>query len=267
MPDIYVRFSENSRGTAEQTIEAVRRLGGNPIRLSSDDPNSIQNINLNGTSVIQFVEPTTFDSDAEVESLKQLSSIEGLTFIPVPSGQVLSENNLVNFDMASRLPLEQTISPDFTIASIAKKAIHQQTYKNDSRPIFISYARESIDFALQLKAFLEGEQFEVWLDKSRIKVGQEWKREIDQALERACILIVVMCQNSGISNYVTYEWSYALGRHIPVYPIRLLSDDGAEYHPKLIDIEYADWTDRVNDDSVVWSELVFRLDELLDEIL
>lgn len=261
--DIYIRFNEISRQSAEKTIQAVRALGGNPITLSSDDPNAFRNLNLNGSSVIHFVSPHTFDSDSELKIYNQLSLDHELTFIPIPSGEILSDTDYLKFNVPLRVPLEQINDRGITLNSIAKKAVHPKIYKNEGNPVFISYARQSLDFADRLKIYLEGEQFEVWMDKSRITVGQEWKREIDNALEDSLAVVVVMCSNSATSLYVTYEWSYSLGLNTPIYPIRLINDDGVDYHPKLLDIHYADWTNRLDNESTVWDDLVIFLDDLV----
>ena len=41
--------------------------------------------------------------------------------------------------------------------------------------VFISYAKEDINFAQKVYDYLENLGFEPWLDKKKLLVGQNWK--------------------------------------------------------------------------------------------
>lgn len=98
--------------------------------------------------------------------------------------------------------------------------------------LFISYKRED---QYQLKALirkLEENNIPYWYDKA-IGTGDEWRQSIDDALENAFALVVIVTAKSLKSPYVTYEWSWALGAGIKVIPLKF--EDVAEdaVHPRL----------------------------------
>lgn len=77
--------------------------------------------------------------------------------------------------------------------------------------IFISYAREDIEFAVQLHTFLREEGFRPWMDKKDILPGQNWDLTIKKQLEKADFIILMI---SSISikkkGYVQEEFKIAL---------------------------------------------------------
>lgn len=72
--------------------------------------------------------------------------------------------------------------------------------------IFISYASEDRAFVEDLSTILSNRGLSVWKDTS---IERVWKREIDEFLDAALLIVVVVTPNSMESAYVTYEWSRA----------------------------------------------------------
>ena len=44
-----------------------------------------------------------------------------------------------------------------------------------------------------------------------LRPGSDWRQEIDRAIRDSFVLIVVVSPDSKASEYVTYEWAFALG--------------------------------------------------------
>jgi uncharacterized protein YciU (UPF0263 family) len=87
--------------------------------------------------------------------------------------------------------------------------------------IFISHHGDDGDFADVLKLNLQNADFEAWIDTDRLRVGDDWRKEIDEAIRSAVALIVVMTPSAKSSEYVTYEWAFAWGAGVKVIPILL----------------------------------------------
>ena len=121
--------------------------------------------------------------------------------------------------------------------------------------IFISYEHRSSDFVRVLSANLEDPEnggYETWWDQN-ITGGQEWRKEIDEAIRTAFVMIIIMTPEARLSEYVTYEWALAIGLGIPVIPI-LYGE--TELHPRLEIHQYFDFTDvRIRP----WKNLYTRL--------
>ena len=115
--------------------------------------------------------------------------------------------------------------------------------------VFVSYSRKDKNFVELLIREMnqrnenttedDGLQFELWSD-SKIEHGDDWANAIDDNIRKSFAVIVVVTESSMNSSFVTYEWSLAMGLGIQVLPLML--QEGAEIHPKLSKIQWADFT-------------------------
>ena len=121
--------------------------------------------------------------------------------------------------------------------------------------IFVSYTREDQQFVAELIRRLRDENFNLWLDRDSIRSGDDWQVSIDNALRSAQAIIVVVTPKSRQSEYVTYEWSFAMSLGIPIIPA-LVSGSASETHPKLSRLQAVDFT---VEDKQSWSRLIERL--------
>lgn len=80
---------------------------------------------------------------------------------------------------------------------------------------FISYAREDQAFALRLADDLKNKEKEVWID-THMQGGEEWVQTIDERLEAADVVILVVSPRSRKSKWVRKEVLTAetLGTHV-----------------------------------------------------
>jgi hypothetical protein len=127
--------------------------------------------------------------------------------------------------------------------------------------VFISYKRTTANRRLvgRMSERLRNAGFEVWVDTRKLRAGQDWREEIDQAIREALALIVILTPEAVASQYVTYEWAFAMGVGIPVIPILR---EQTELHPRLVGLHYLDFT---VGDSLHWEDLIERLEEIRGE--
>jgi len=109
--------------------------------------------------------------------------------------------------------------------------------------VFISYDREDSDFAELVKACLEKAGHDTLLDTEFLNVGNDWRYELDQAIRGSHVLLVIMTPEAAVSDYVTYEWAFALGAHGKIIPLELKKV--SRYHPRLDVLQRLDFTDKV----------------------
>jgi hypothetical protein len=107
--------------------------------------------------------------------------------------------------------------------------------------VFVSYAREDKDFARQLAQRLRESGRIPWQDLRNLRGGDDWQAAIDDALRNAEALVVVMSPQATKSQYVTYEWAFALGAGVRVIPV---VRKRTPLHPRLSSIQYIDFTTR-----------------------
>src|SRR5215831_19481494 len=86
--------------------------------------------------------------------------------------------------------------------------------------IFISYKKpEDGDFAEMVFSKIEKAGISPWIDNDKLEAGTDWRNDIDQAIRESSALIVIMSPDAKNSQYVTYEWAFALGAEINVIPL------------------------------------------------
>lgn len=122
--------------------------------------------------------------------------------------------------------------------------------------VFISYKHENESFIKALKEHIQSAGFDVWIDKDLLRAGEDWRQEIDNAIKASFCLVVVMSPGAFESQYVTYEWAYALGIGLRVLPLVVTS---TQLHPRMETIQYIDFTDHF---APPWDKLAQRLKEI-----
>ncbi|MBZ0296410.1 MAG: toll/interleukin-1 receptor domain-containing protein, partial [Anaerolineae bacterium] len=110
--------------------------------------------------------------------------------------------------------------------------------------IFVSYARRDTGFVENMREELLKHDFEAWTD-SVLSPGSDWRQEIDEAIRGAFALVVVVTPESKTSEYVTYEWAFALGIGIRVVPLILKP---TQLHPRLEFLQHVDFVNYEGDE-------------------
>lgn len=89
--------------------------------------------------------------------------------------------------------------------------------------IFLSWSRETKVVAEALSAWLLAKRagIECWFSSEDINAGQQWRGEIDKALDSADCAILCIGPSAVVSPWVLYE-SGAIGSRKPIIPIALL---------------------------------------------
>jgi tetratricopeptide (TPR) repeat protein len=85
--------------------------------------------------------------------------------------------------------------------------------------IFISYSHSDRDFVDRLEADLRQREFGTWMDRLGLVGGHKWRRELQDAIDRSQVLLVVLSPESVASEYVQAEYGYATDEGKIVIPI------------------------------------------------
>ena len=75
--------------------------------------------------------------------------------------------------------------------------------------IFISYSRQNTSFVDKLIEELEKRGLNVWVDRENIRGGTAWRAEISNAIRRSDTFIIVLSEQSALSDNVTKELALA----------------------------------------------------------
>ena len=76
--------------------------------------------------------------------------------------------------------------------------------------IFMSYSRRELGFVDAIVGRLEEEGYHVWLDYRALIPGTPWKGQIDEGLQNADTVLLVVSKASIASDYVALEWRHFL---------------------------------------------------------
>ncbi len=85
--------------------------------------------------------------------------------------------------------------------------------------IFISYTHADSAFVDRLDADLRTQGFDTWVDRERLVAGLRWRRELQEAVERAQVLLIVLSPEAVASQNVQIEYDYALDLGKVVIPV------------------------------------------------
>ncbi len=76
--------------------------------------------------------------------------------------------------------------------------------------VFISYAHADRRAAQQLAEGLRAESLEVWIDTEAVEPGENWQRQVADALDRSDAMVVLLTPHSVESESVRRDVDYAL---------------------------------------------------------
>ena len=122
--------------------------------------------------------------------------------------------------------------------------------------VFLSYSSKDYFFAELAEIKLAEAGIKLWRDKGQLRPGNDWRNDIDLGISESFAVLVALSPYSVESPYVTYEWSYALGKGKPVIPLKLAE---CKVHPKLEPIQYLDFS---NANALPWDYLLERIREI-----
>jgi len=108
------------------------------------------------------------------------------------------------------------------------------------RHVFISYCHEDADFVHVLEDQLNQSGISVWKDLD-LRAGDNWHAEIESAIKGAAAVLVILSERARASEYVNFEWAFAVGAGVPVLPL-LLKIRADALHPRLRNLQALDFS-------------------------
>ena len=97
-----------------------------------------------------------------------------------------------------------------SIVEVAAPAADCVIVAENGKAIFISYSHEDRAFVNRLRADLQSADFNLWIDRKDLKVGQSnWQREIRRALSAADFVLYIGSPSAADSDFVGEEIAIA----------------------------------------------------------
>ncbi|MGD8405316.1 MAG: toll/interleukin-1 receptor domain-containing protein [Anaerolineales bacterium] len=127
--------------------------------------------------------------------------------------------------------------------------------------VFLSYSRRNEEITQRIRKDLQNEGISVWIDQTGLKRGSpRWQTDIQNAIENAQSLVVVLSPAAKQSAWVGREVGYANNFDIPIYPVLA---QGNERTAVPINLVNTDWFDIRQRYSRGIAELIKALRQLL----
>jgi hypothetical protein len=84
---------------------------------------------------------------------------------------------------------------------------------------FVSYSRNDEDFALRFAKDLKTANASIWMDQLELIPGDRWDRHVQDALQRASIVLVILSPSAVDSENVLDEVSFAIDEKKTIIPV------------------------------------------------
>jgi septum formation inhibitor-activating ATPase MinD len=144
----------------------------------------------------------------------------------------LSDRVFVDFNAGFERGLELTTR---AIKALSAPAPISKSIEGSSENlIYISHSIGDSEIAGRISTLLKERGFKIWIGMEQLLPGMPLQSSIEDALNRAAVLIVLVSRNSVDSKFVTQEWSYMQGSGKPVIP--LILDQSARVPFRLADL-------------------------------
>jgi hypothetical protein len=94
--------------------------------------------------------------------------------------------------------------------------------------LFISYSRTDSAFADRLFADLLARSFRPWMDRRKLEGGQDFLNEIQSAIDRCQVLLLILSPEAMASKNVRREYRYAADQQgKPIISAQLAAHQGS----------------------------------------
>src|SRR5690242_5799893 len=91
--------------------------------------------------------------------------------------------------------------------------------------IFLSYSRTDADMMKRIRDTLREEGLPVWTDESLTPGTPSWQSAIEEALENAGGVVVLLSPDARKSQWVANELSFASAQGVAIFPVLVRGDE------------------------------------------
>ncbi len=122
---------------------------------------------------------------------------------------------------------------NYLVEETSKQKLRQQAQKwewnvdcdlclfDSPRPVFISYKRQQTEFVTKLSNFLKAADITTFVDQEKLRVGDNWKEELEKTIINSRVFLMVMDKAIMFSEVSNWELKTAFKHNIPILPIMI----------------------------------------------
>jgi CheY-like chemotaxis protein len=127
-----------------------------------------------------------------------------------------------------------------------------------NRPVFLSYSNQDRSLAMGIRRNLEASEIPVWYAPSALQVGDEWRKQVDEAIRQATCFVALISDSYVASPYCLeelaqfrYRQSAETSSPLTIMPVLVGASESARNHklirPILDNVQYIDLSNRFLD--------------------
>jgi hypothetical protein len=106
--------------------------------------------------------------------------------------------------------------------------------------IFLSYSRADTEMMRRVRNALVGEGLSVWTDENLLPGTPSWQAGIQQAIEKAWCVVVLLSPDAKKSDWIANELSYADMQDLAIFPVLIRGEEKESVLLSLINIQRID---------------------------
>jgi hypothetical protein len=106
--------------------------------------------------------------------------------------------------------------------------------------IFLSYSHRDRPIMREVRDALRRLGWEVWMDENLKPGTPSWKDEVEQAIERAQAVVVILSPDAKRSPWVEREIEYAENCEVPIFPVLARGSERESIPFEITSVQYAD---------------------------
>jgi hypothetical protein len=124
------------------------------------------------------------------------------------------------------------------LQTFAGRSMAESAQKSGKLNVFISYSRNDLDFADQLRVALQGFGFSVTIDRDDITGGDAWEKRLGDLIRDADTVVFVLSPSSADSPTCAWEVKQAIDGGKRILPVLCRALGGAKPSPELAALNY-----------------------------
>jgi len=196
---------------------------GNTALVKADTEDRKIYIWVNGdeTTRRDFLSAIRMEFDAIHKTIAKIEATEKVPLPNYPNADPVDYAFLLQLERDSRESFPVNIDGKIVDINVRELLNGIRPSKNQTVKMFISYSHQDKSFARKLAGELESAGMKVWWDFDSLKGGQDWQKEIENAIKQCDFFLVTLTPDAITSEWVGNEITYANQAQKTIIPLHL----------------------------------------------
>ncbi len=141
----------------------------------------------------------------------------------IPFIFVTARNDETDIEQGLKMGVDDYITKPFDASDLlfrVKKVLTQRALRSFNHEVFLSYSRRDEEPMRRVKVSLRDANLRVWVDEEGLEPGtRSWRRAVQEAIDRAGCVVVILSPHAKQSEWVEAELDYAESQKKTIFPV------------------------------------------------